>query len=112
VRVEHDILDWESCFDPVGALSSDAVRWRIGVAGRGAAVILTGPLHYVDYWTSGVQDSFWTYLSLYSHGPGVVVIDTPRTEGVEGPFVARGIIPNTDIRYLRSCLVVTEEVPL
>src|SRR5437763_14976840 len=83
---EPNILGWESFFDPVGALSSDAVRGCIGVAGEETAVILAGPLHYVDYWTTGVQDGFWNFLSLYSHGPGVVVVDTPRTEGVEGPF--------------------------
>jgi hypothetical protein len=66
----------------------------------------------VDYWTTGVQDGFWSFLSLYSHGPGVVVIDTPRTEGVEGPFVARGSILAKEIRYLRPRLVVTEEAPL
>jgi hypothetical protein len=109
---EPNILGWERFFDEVGALSSDTVRECIGTAGGQATVVLAGPLHYVDYWTTGVQDSFWSFLSLYSHGPGVVVVDTPRTEGVEGPFVARGTIPGTEIRYLRPRLVATEEAPL
>jgi hypothetical protein len=103
------ILGWEAFFDEVGAISSDEVRGRIMAVGRESPVVLAGPLHYVDYWTSGVQDGFWSFLSLYSRGPGVVVVDIPRTEGVEGPFVARGTIPGTEIRYLRPRLVATEE---
>jgi hypothetical protein len=105
-------LGWEGFFDAVGALSSDEVRGAVLAAGKDAPVVLAGPLHYVDFWTGGVQEGFWTFLSLYSLGPGVVVVDIPRTEGVEGPFVARGTIPGTEIRYLRPRLVVTEETLL
>jgi hypothetical protein len=104
-----NVLGWESFFDAVGAISSDEARGRVIVAGSKAPVVLAGPLHYVDYWTAGVQDGFWSFLSLYSRGPGVVAVDIPRTEGVEGPFVARGTIPGTEIRYLRPRLVATEE---
>jgi len=103
------ILGWESFFDSIGALSSDDARSAIMAAGKDSPVLLTGPLHYVDYWTSGVQEGFWNFLSLYSRGPGVVAIDIPRTEGVEGPFVARGTIAGTEIRFLRPRLVATEE---
>ena len=109
---EPHVVGWESFFDAIGALSCDAVRAHIGAVGRHSAVVLVGPLHYVDYWTAGVQDSFWSFLSMYSQGPGVVVVDTPRTEGVEGPFVARGTIPGTEIRHLRPRLVVTEAASL
>lgn len=103
------ILGWEDLFDAIGAISSDDVRGLIISAGRESPVVLSGPLHYVDYWTSGVQDGFWSFLSLYSSGPGVVVIDIPGTEGVEGPFAARGTIPGTEVRYLRPRLAATEE---
>lgn len=103
------ILGWESFFDAVGAISSDEARKRITAAGSESPVVLAGPLHYVDYWTSGVQDGFWSFLSLYSKGPGVVVVDVPRSEGIEGPFVARGTIRGTEIRYLRPRLVATED---
>lgn len=103
------VLGWESFFDSVGALSSDEARSAILAAGKDSPVVLAGPLHYVDYWTTGVQDGFWSFLSLFSRGPGVVAIDIPRAEGVEGPFIARGTIPGTEIRYLRPRLVATEE---
>ena len=103
------VLGWESFFDAVGALSSDEARSAILAAGKDAVVVLAGPLHYVDYWTTGVQDGFWSFLSLYSRGPGVVGIDIPRAEGVEGPFIARGTILGTEIRYLRPRLAATEE---
>jgi hypothetical protein len=103
------VLGWESFFDAVGALSFDEARSTILAAGKGSPVVLAGPLHFVDYWTTGVQDGFWSFLSLFSRGPGVVVIDIPRAEGVEGPFIARGTVPGTEIRHLRPRLVATEE---
>ncbi|MBP3955363.1 hypothetical protein J8F10_08730 [Gemmata sp. G18] len=103
------VLPWEGFFDQVGAMAADSARACINEAGKTDAVVLAGPLHFVDYWTPGVQEGFWNFLSLYSRGPGIVVVDIPRTEGVEGPFVARGVIPGTDIRFLRPRLVATEE---
>jgi hypothetical protein len=101
------VLSWDSFFDAVGAISADTARGTVLAAGKESAVILAGPLHFIDYWTPGVQDGFWGFLSLYSFGPGVVVVDVPRTEGVEGPFVARGGL-GTDVRFLRPRLVATE----
>ncbi len=106
------ILPWEKFFDTVGAISSDTARDMVVATGKDRAVVLTGPLHYVDYWTASVQEGFWSFLSLYSRGPGVILLDTPRTEGVEGPFVARGVISGTEVRFLRPRLVATEETPL
>lgn len=103
------LLSWEDFFDAVGAISSDEARGRITTAGNESPVVLAGPLHYVDYWTSGVQNAFWSFLSLYSKGPGVVVVDVPRSEAIEGPFLARGTIRGTEIRYLRPRLVATED---
>lgn len=103
------VLGWERFFDEVGAVSADNARDCIVSAGRNEIVILSGPLHYIDYWTLGVQEGFWSFLSLYSRGPGIIAVDIPRTDGVEGPFVARGLIPGTDIRFLRPRLVATEE---
>jgi hypothetical protein len=103
------LLSWEGFFDQVGALAADSAKASITAAGKNTVVVLAGPLHFVDYWTPGVQQGFWNYLSLYSQGPGIVVVDIPRTEAVEGPFVARGVLPGTDIRFLRPHLVATEE---
>lgn len=103
------VLPWEGFFDQVGVVAADSAKTSIDAAGMTDAVVLAGPLHFVDYWTPVVQEGFWNFLSLYSRGPGIVVVDIPRTEGVEGPFVARGVIPGTDIRFLSSRLVTTEE---
>lgn len=108
---EAVVLPWEGFFDKVGAISADNARNNVLEAGKNRAVVLAGPLHYMDYWTAGVQEGFWNFLALYSRGPGVVVVDIPRTEGVEGPFVARGVVPGTEIRFLRPRLVATEEKP-
>ena len=106
---ESNLLAWDGFFDKVGAISADHARNNVLTAGKERAVVLAGPLHYMDYWTAGVQEGFWNFLALYSRGPGVVVVDIPRTEGVEGPFVARGVVPGTEIRFLRPRLVATEE---
>ena len=106
------VLPWDRFFDTIGALSSDTVRDMVVANGKDRAVVLSGPLHFIDYWTAGVQEGFWSFLSLYSQGPGIVVVDIPRTEGVEGPFVARTILAGTDVRLLRPRLVATEETSL
>lgn len=108
---ETSVLVWDGFFDKVGAISAENAKNNVLTAGKDRAVVLAGPLHYMDYWTAGVQEGFWNFLALYSRGPGVVVVDIPRTEGVEGPFVARGVVPGTEIRFLRPRLVVTEEKP-
>lgn len=109
---QSSVLPWERFFDSVGAISADTARDSVLANGKDHAVVLAGPLHFMDYWTSGVQDGFWSFLSLYSRGPGVVIVDVPRTEGVEGSFVARGVITGTDVRFLRPRLVATEEASL
>lgn len=108
---EASVLVWDGFFDKVGAISAENAKNNVLKAGKDRAVVLVGPLHYMDYWTAGVQEGFWNFLALYSRGPGVVVVDIPRTEGVEGPFVARGVVPGTEIRFLRPRLVLTEEKP-
>jgi hypothetical protein len=107
--IQSVVLSWESYFDSVGAISADSTRTKMLTAGKEKAIILSGPLHFVDYWTAGVQEAFWNFLSLYSRGPGIVVVDIHRTEGVEGPFVARGVVTGTDIRFLRPRLVAMGE---
>ena len=102
------VLDWEGFFDSVGAIAADTAKENILAAGKDKAILLAGPLHFIDYWTPGVQEGFWSFLSLYSRGPGIVAVDILRTEGIEGPFVARGVVPGTDIRFLRPRLVATE----
>lgn len=106
---EAILFPWERFFDNVGAISADNAKSSLLAAGKNQAIVLAGPLHYMDYWTVSINEGFWNFLALYSRGPGVVVVDIPRTEGVEGPFVARGVVPGTEIRFLRPRLVATEE---
>ena len=72
----------------MGAIAADTAKENILAAGKDKAILLAGPLHFIDYWTPGVQEGFWSFLSLYSRGPGIVAVDILRTEGIEGPFVA------------------------
>ena len=109
--LESSMLSWDGFFDEIGAISAANARNKLVAVGKERTVILAGPLHYMDYWSTGIQEGFWNFLALYSCGPGVVVVDIPRIEGVEGPFIIRGVVPGTEIRFLRPRLVATEDKP-
>lgn len=109
-KAEPIIFGWDNFFDRVGAISCTAAISIINKAAVAAPVIITGPLHFIDYWSLTVQESFWSYFSEYSMGSGIVFLDIQRPECVEPSFISRGIISGTEIRFLRSCLVAREEV--
>jgi hypothetical protein len=91
-----------------GALPCSAVLELIDAA-SGSDPVLTGPLHFLAYWSVQMQGAFWKHLAGFTHGPGIIVIDTPREEMVEGPFRFLGKIPGTEVRYLKSRLASTQD---
>ena len=96
-------------FDAVGAISCADVWERVNAVAVNQFVVLAGPLHFLDYWSDATRDVFWTALSSFSSGPGIIVIDTPRNDGIEGPFRLVGRIGDTDIRLLKSRLSVMQD---
>ena len=102
------LIEYTDLFDDIGALSCNAVIERLGVAAT-APVVMAGPLHYLDYWSEHMRGAFWKFLAGFTHGPGIIVVDTPRDEAVEGPFRMIGRIPGTDVRYLKSRLASTQD---
>ena len=98
---EPRVLEWNQFFDEVGALSGSQVRTRVESEALRRPVVLEGPLHFLDYWTDLTQAGFWGFLSAFSQGPGIVVLDTPRMEAVEGPFRVQGKIVDSEVRFLR-----------
>jgi hypothetical protein len=102
------LIDYTDLFDEVGALSCNAVLERLEVAAT-CPVVMAGPLHFLDYWSEQVQGSFWKFLAGFTHGPGIIVVDTPRDGSVEGPFRIVGRILGTDVRYLKSRLASTQD---
>ena len=71
-KAEPIIYGWDKFFDRVGAISCTAAISFINTAASTAPVIITGPLHFIDYWSFSVQESFWGYFSEYSLGSGIV----------------------------------------
>jgi hypothetical protein len=100
-------LRYADFFDNVGALSCNDVCIMIDDVATTTPVILVGPLHFLDYWTETIRSVFWNFLSTYSKGPGIVVIDSPRLDSIEGPFRVAGQVGGSRVRYLRSRLAVS-----
>jgi hypothetical protein len=103
------VIDYSDLFDDIGALSCNAVIERLEAAAATSPVVLAGPLHYLDYWSEQMRGAFWKFLAGFTHGPGIIVVDTPRAEAVEGPFRMVGRIPGTEVRYLKSRLASTQD---
>jgi hypothetical protein len=106
---EPRVFEYSEFFDDVGAVSCDETCERIGKVAQTQPVILAGPLHFLDFWSEATRDVFWRTLASFSSGPGIVVVDTPRNEGIEGPFRLIGRLNDTDIRVLKSRLSVTQD---
>jgi hypothetical protein len=103
------VIDYADLFDDIGALSCNAVIERIEAVAASWPVVLAGPVHYLDYWSEQVRGAFWKFLAGFTHGPGIIVVDTPRAEAIEGPFRMVGRISGTDVRYLKSRLASTQD---
>jgi hypothetical protein len=94
--------------DESGASSCQIITRKIDSISEEKVVIIKGPLQFLDYWGDQISISFWQHLSTISGVQGIIIIDTIRNIGVEGPYVTLGRIKDTDIRYLKSRLVTTE----
>lgn len=96
-------------FDAVGALSCNSLIEKIKSIAFGSPVLITGPLHFLDYWSPSVRMVFWNFLAAFSNGPGIVVTDVFRTETVLGPFQSVDGFSRTDLRCFKSRLESTQD---
>lgn len=103
-----NILRSEEMFDNIGAYSCNKVLTLIESVAVVKPLILTGPLHFLDYWSEQLCNSFWEYMSCFTHGPGIILLDAVRSKSIEGSFQVLGKINGTDIRYLKSRLALSE----
>jgi hypothetical protein len=103
------VFDYSNFFDSIGAISCDEAWSRIRAAAIDRPVLLSGPLHFLDYWSDATRDVFWRALASFSSGFGIIVVDAPRTEGIEGPFRLTGKLGETDVRILISRLSVSQD---
>lgn len=103
------VLEYSDQFDTVGALSCNVVLERIEAGAPASPMVLAGPLHFLDFWSEQTSAAFWRYLSGFTCGPGILVVDTPRETAVDSAFRVIGRIPGTDIRYLKSRLASAQD---
>lgn len=104
-----EILDASDMLDDVGALACNRVIDHVTALALNNAVVIAGPLHCVDYWSTSVCNTFWSFLAGFSHGPGIIVVDSPRTDGIEGTFKLIGALTGLDIRYFKSRLASAKD---
>ena len=97
-------------FDKVGAAPCDDVIRDVERVSDDSFVVMTGPLHFLDYWSKDIRSRFWMHLAAFSHGPGIIVVDVFRTECVIGPFRVAEHLSKGDIRILKSRLEATQDV--
>lgn len=101
-------FDSQAFLDGKGAIACTNVLEQIASCAAHNNIVLSGPLHYIDYWTNPAIAAFWGYCASWEFKHGLLIVDTVRTEGVEGPFRLAGVVPGTDIRFLRSRLAAVE----
>lgn len=106
---QPQLIPYSDLIDEVGALSCSKVIERLDAICGASPLVLAGPLNFVNYWSEQVQGAFWKHLAGFTHGPGIIVVDTPREEVSEGPFRLVAKIPGTDVRYLKSRLASTQD---
>ena len=107
-----EIIEYKQFLDEVGGWSCSTVLAHLEERVHDKPVVLVGPLHFLDFWSIQTQGVFWKYLAGFSSGPGIIVTDVHRTEGVDGPFSLINRIGGTDLRYLKSRLALTESSPI
>lgn len=106
--VVHE-MDALKQFDDIGAFSCDAMIDRVKSIAFKHPLLISGPLHFLDYWSPSVRAVFWQFLAGFSNGPGIVVTDAYRTETVFGPFQIVEGLSRTDFRCLKSRLEFTQD---
>lgn len=96
-------------FDAVGALSCDAIIENMKSFAFKKQLLVSGPLHFLDYWSPAVRAVFWKFLAAFSNGPGIIVTDTFRNEAILGPLQTVEGFARPDLRCLKSRLESTQD---
>ena len=102
-------MDALNQFDATGALSCDALIENIKTISCKKQLLISGPLHFLDYWSPSVRSVFWNFLAAFSNGPGIIVTDAFRNEPFLGPWQNVKGFARADLRCLKSRLESTED---
>ena len=72
-------------------------------------LLISGPLHFLDYWSPAVRSVFWKFLATFSNGPGIIATDVFRNEALLGPLQTVEGFARPDVRCLKSRLEITQD---
>ena len=103
------ILEYRDQLDNIGALPCSRVLDRIETLAFSKPLVIAGPLHFLDYWSRQVGAAFWDYLASFSRGPGILIVDAPREQGLDHAFRLVGRIRGTDVGYFKSRLAAAQD---
>lgn len=106
---EVSVLDALEQFDDIGALSCDTILKRVKAIPEQHPLVIAGPLHFLDYWSQPIRAHFWEHLASFSTGPGIVITDNFRNEGILGPFRVVDAFGRGDVKFLKSKLESTQD---
>lgn len=104
VTIGHDMM-----FDSGGPVSANNLLNQITSIEYDYPILLVGPLHICDCWTSEGRRILWQHLAAFSAGPGIIVLDVPREDDTQGLFRIAGRLTTIDACYLKSRLTATED---
>jgi hypothetical protein len=109
--LDHEIeeIDALNTFDTIGALSCDALIERIKTVSCKKQLLISGPLHFLDYWSPTVRSVFWNFLAAFANGPGIIVTDVFRNEVTLGPWQNVKGFARSDLRCFKSRLESTQD---
>ena len=99
----------DEMFDAGGPLSAQHLLEKIKAVEYQRPIVLCGPLHICDCWSSECRRVLWQHLAAFSAGPGIAVIDVPREQDTQGLFRIAGRLSAVDAYYLKSRLTATED---
>ena len=104
----YQILSFLQLFDNVGAHSCSEIIKRIEAIAESSLLLLEGPLHFLNYWTNTSQSKFWGYLSTFTQGPGIIILELVSDYTFQEDFHALSKSACGGVLYWKSRLALSE----
>ncbi len=103
------VVQAQTQFDAIGAKPCRQLIDDLEKLWTKQHLLLTGPLHFLDFWPPPARSAFWSHFATVTSSPGIIIFDVPRDIDTEDIFKVMGKIPGTDARYLKSRLAATQD---
>lgn len=107
-KASYHYLKSLELFDEIGAKSCSDVMEITKEKSKDSLLLLEGPLHFLTFWSNNSQKNFWGFLSTFTQGPGVVILDVVRNSKFKEDFEAIGKSTCGRVLFWKSRLSITE----